>query len=1167
MAWAEAWALPHHGLVGYDGKKIAYLPTVDMSWGVHSDVWREEGAVSLPATFDRIDEIHVVDPDDHSNDEGSIIRLYDKDLVGLDGFPKPFFEFVVSRRSNPLTSKGGARVQFTGKGLTAHFLGRVVLKPYDYFLYDYPSDFKSLEDDWIYGGDSILQNGNMEEGVVLNEVQSVWIAPQELTPDPTPTFTLTLNGQTATLNYDDSNSEIEAAVNTAWTGVDEVQVTGTGSQEDPWEIEFLVPSGTTQSVITLNVSGLNQKEGAVARRQTGGTISAQSWEESRHTITGLPYGFYEVDGFRIVDSSVTAPHSGLTSLLINARAEPFNTPGGQQIVGVQEGHRHEAGVWIKTSDHTTTGLFRLVIRDPNSSGIADLFNETFIAKVEQLITSSNTWVYFPLSFFVPVGVHEVVFRVAWVGAGVGNPATFYIDDAFLAPGAPPATWGAIWLELMADAQTDHTAQGRAILTWLEPTYTALVDSAGNPWDAVRSITLTVDSTYDQIAEEGQNLWGYVHRIRFDETDGTYKLDIFNPGGGGVNRPAAGAGGSLVVGMNVIGGEMTQNYPLATHWRVTGGDNLWDEGRDTDLETAWGQLEASINEPDIRYDPISGFTDVINQQFTRTENQMLGFELETAEGLQGQPFVDFNVLDIVRVVPGTDTGIDAIDRYVTSIVGRADGSGRRTDQTHVSSDVFASSGAAAMAEGLRRLLRLRLRRAKKVKRNLPLSVRNREQGQGGQPTVVIAAFDATTYSKEKADFICTGVNDQILINEIIVELNGMGVNGKIQLTEGTYYIQVPAGTFAIDLLSGTDLEGMHGRTSLIASNTSDPGVGSSILQCRGNNTVRNLGIFADSGSTLIRCVKLRDVSDNTRLQNVDLYADQGAALWVDDRVTNWFLQDSYLQTVDVGQEPTIWVDGGSRDFWITNSYVVGGINNLLIQDDGVSAFTPGKFRIIGNFFWSAGEEAVLMDVGRNFPSYSHFADNFLFASGQNLGAYGDRGALTIIGDATITTGLTLTSLEPGLQVHGNVIEDANLLDGIRCIAAHGIILRGNYLEDYAGHGIVLEGTWDGLITENFIAWTAGANNTRDNIHIRDDSDRNFIHGNRMQSTQDLSGGNPVHRNRYGLNIDTTDCDDNIYVNNMASPAGGFGTAAYRNNGTGTILTWPGAAAPQGDNFET
>lgn len=724
MVWAEAWALPHLGLTGYAAKKIAYLPTTEMTWGVHSDVWREEGSASLPATFNRLDEVHYVDPDDHANDEGSIIRFYDEDLVGADTYPKPFFEFVAIRRSRPLASKVNSQVQFAGKGLLAYYFEGVGLKPYDYFLYDFPSDFKSYEDDWIWGGDSVLDGGNFEENVELNEIQSVWIAEQELTPDATPTFTLTLNGETATLDWDEATSDFETKLDTAFTAIDGVQVTGTGSSSDPWEIEFLIPSGTVQNLMTINLSGLNQQTGQVTKVQTGGTLASPAWEESVNTITGLRYGFYEVDGLRIVDSSVTAPHSGSYCYMVDARAEPYNTPGIQQIVTVREGHRYEAGIWIKTSDHTSTGLFRLVIRDPNSADPLSLSNETFIAKVEQLITSTNEWVFFPLSFFVPIGIREVVFRVAWIGAGSGNPAAFFLDDAFLSPGAPAATWGAIWLELMADAQSDHTAQGRAILTWLTPTFTALLDSAGNPWDAERSITFTVDSTYDQMAEEGQNLWGYVHRIRFDETDGEYKLDIFNPGGGGINRPGTGTTGSLAVGMNIIGGEMVTNSPIASHWRVTGGDNLWDEGRDTSLETAWGQREGVINEPDIRYDPTDGFIDIINQQFTRTEAAMLGLEFETTKGLQSQPFVHYNVYDIVRAIPGTETGIDAIDRYVTSILGRADGTGIPVNQVHISSDVFASSGTAALTEGVRRLLRLRKRRPKKLEGNLPLSVRKR-----------------------------------------------------------------------------------------------------------------------------------------------------------------------------------------------------------------------------------------------------------------------------------------------------------------------------------------------------------------------------------------------------------------------------------------------------------
>lgn len=1118
MVWAEAWALPHLGLTGYAAKKIAYLPTTETTWGVHSDVWREEGSASLPATFNRLDEILYIDPDDHTNDEGSIIKLFDEDYVGADTYPKPFFEFVVQRRARPLASKVNSQVQLAGKGLIAYYFEGVGLKPYDYFLYDFPSDYKSYEDDWIWGGDSIIDNGNMEESVELNEVQSVWIAEQELTPDATPTFTLTLNGETsAALDHDMSTTDMEAALNTAWTGIDSLQVTGTGSETDPWEIEFLVPTGVTQNLVTINLGGLNQQTGEVARVQLGGTLGPVNWEQSVHTISGVPYGYYEVDGIAIVDSSVTAPHSGLYSLMVNGRAEPYNTPGVQQIVSVKQGHRYEAGVWIKTADHTSTGLFRMVMRDPNSSGgVATLFNETFIAKVEQLITSSDTWVFFPLSFFVPIGVTELVMRIAWVGAGSGDPAPFFIDDAFLSPGAPAATWGAIWLELLVDAQSDHTAQGRQILDWLVPTFTAVLDSGGNAWDAERSITFTVDSTYDQMAEEGQNLWGYVHRIRFDETDGLYKLDIFNPGGGGVNRPAISSTGALAVGMNVIGGEFVQNSPIASHWRVTGGDNLWDEGRDTSLETAWGQREGVINEPDIRYDPTDGFIDIINQQFTRTESAMLGIEFETTKGLQSQPFVNYNVYDIVRAIPGTETGIAAIDRYVTSIVGRADGTGIPVNQVHISSDVFASSGTAALTEGVRRLLRLRRRRPKKMDHGLPLSIRKRVPpvaGGGGVPTLVVAASDATVESIAKADFVCTGGDDgptiQLAIDTIIAQLDMLGGEhgGEVWLTEGIFEIlATSSGPRPIVVSNRITLRGMNPDGTVLLVMTNPTGAGRHIVQLLSGAKICDLSIQKLSTLTLNSdsAPHIHMAGSDCSVVNVHSVDAGGGLNFGAIQFSNSFMRGFIRDVVIITPLGTGIYVLGCQHVAIENVHirlpgemgirVVSGADRVWVNNCRVDGATEDSY-YFDNCLWSGVSNSFVTDSESHGI---HFSNQCEGCAAVNNTLY-QPGLHGIWSDNCLDT-----------RVFGNWIEDAGFFESNLC---------------------------DGI---NFSGSVMGGN---------------FASHNTIRDT--------IANTRYGVNVESTNGRGHIYVNNRA--VGTFGTAGYNDADTNTSNVWPGAAAPQGDNF--
>ncbi len=53
------------------------------------------------------------------------------------------------------------------------------------------------------------------------------------------------------------------------------------------------------------------------------------------------------------------------------------------------------------------------------------------------------------------------------------------------------------------------------------------------------------------------------------------------------------------------------------------------------------------------------------------------------------------------------------------------------------------------------------------------------------TFVIAASNASEKSKIGADYVCTGVNDNEKIQEVVDYIANLGVGGKIQLTEGDY----------------------------------------------------------------------------------------------------------------------------------------------------------------------------------------------------------------------------------------------------------------------------------------------------------------------------------------------------------------------------------------------
>lgn len=737
--WAEAWELPHKELIGYEAKKIAYLPTIDYMGGLHADAFREEGAITLHRTYDRLDEVMDVDPEDHTNDVGSTIKLFHAAYVDTLGFPRPFFEFVTERRPDRLASKHTATTQITGRGLTAFYLDRTKLYPWDY-----PVAPKSLEEDWHYGAANELPNPGFEDGSVLNEKQTIWVAEQPDEVDPENwQIAFSLNGiQTTMIDWIPNTTEMEEAMLAAWPQFTEIRVTGAGIESDPWVVEFTDPVGVdVTSQIVVVTGSLSASFNVVNTVQNGGTMLPTNWEPSQNPITGIHHGLYELDGWRLSAPGEVIPVEGSKALRINPETTTtFQAyPGAQQIHPVLPGHRYFG--YVSVNPETAGGAFTLVVRYVDPSDFAssfeegDTYGEIFIAASSPAgsgqILPPNTWTQLPVFFTTPIGVEEVIFRVARNG---GTFPTFYVDEARLSPGAPAASWGKIWGELYADAAFDHIAQGRETLHFFNKTWTDEFDSAGNAWIDDHpehiSISLPADMSYGQIAEQGQNLYGFIHRIIWNPETGVYDFNIYNKGKAGLDLPATTTTGTFTSGMNIADGEALKATPAASYVRVRGKDGIWAEQRNVAVEAAWGQAETSVDEPDLSGD----FTQVLAHHHDKLLTDTIAFEINLhAEG-QVIPFVHFNLFDIVQVNPGDETGIDPQNLHVVSVVVSGQGHEKPKFQVHVGTDVFTSTGAAAQAEGLRRLLRHWNRR-----RPRPRPVRKPQVGCCPSCPAIIEAF--------------------------------------------------------------------------------------------------------------------------------------------------------------------------------------------------------------------------------------------------------------------------------------------------------------------------------------------------------------------------------------------------------------------------------------------
>ena len=103
------------------------------------------------------------------------------------------------------------------------------------------------------------------------------------------------------------------------------------------------------------------------------------------------------------------------------------------------------------------------------------------------------------------------------------------------------------------------------------------------------------------------------------------------------------------------------------------------------------------------------------------------------------------------------------------------------------------------------------------------------------TIIIAASNSSLAGRNGADFVCTGINDQIMINSAISALPTAG--GSILLLEGTY-----------NMTGGIII---HNRSNVFIT-----GQGNNTVLFIPNNTNTHVNVFTGTGSNHITISNLR-----------------------------------------------------------------------------------------------------------------------------------------------------------------------------------------------------------------------------------------------------------------------------------------------------------------------
>ena len=801
------------------------------------------GYLSITIPPERLAEIVGADPADPANDVTSLVKVWrGTSLVG---------EFLIDSAPDELAQ---GPVTLSGTQIDA-VLGREIIEAWDW---DGTDPYQSISPDWLYGSPTpagSFANGDIElpadgmggNGGFEDATTDGWTS----TPDdgffatarggPTITtvartgsyalgftarasgfsgvrrsiavipgedYTVTLwiadaanNGDryVAGVRLNDGGTDNGTANGFLRNGyvmaeaANAVQFTGTvtstfqlitlaftaGAEQETSEIVVVSPDNAPSSLTTISVDD-------IAIAGPGFTIPAWYPNNQRGpggeggTLPEVTFNRFEIDTLNV---------QGGTQALVWQVTDTGTANGGprQVVTGLTPGATYTIVGWV---DHDAAGAetMRVVVRNPAGAQIAN----------QAAVFVGGTYTRIEAQF-VPVTT-EVWVDFRW--GGTGSSPNCYLDDAAQFRGLAATSPGAIWGDLLDDAQTDH-APGREALLFLAPTFSTTLDSGGAAWaDPEMSIEMRMGQRYDEARRQFADR-GYEFVVSPTVgSPGSWDLGIYNPGGAGTDHTGADSP-ALVIGQGWVSGPVIANPPIANTVLVQGADGWTARASDAaSVSSDAGRRALFVG--DLRTPGDAGATSLAAQhladQLASTVSAAISI-VEPVDGAWPAPGTDYRVGDTVNlVVPGRPK----LARRIRQIDWSADPDG--LTWTVVTADPWTrylggpsplggtAGGMATLDRNVRVLgetVNELLRRFPQLERPNPIfDVGAASLGAGGgagpvEATWLIAGYDQRQPLKDVADLVLSGVDDLTEINDLCAQVSIAG-GGRIILGANRIY---------------------------------------------------------------------------------------------------------------------------------------------------------------------------------------------------------------------------------------------------------------------------------------------------------------------------------------------------------------------------------------------
>jgi len=421
---------------------------------------------------------------------------------------------------------------------------------------------------------------------------------------------------------------------------------------------------------------------------------------------------------------------------------------------------------------------------------------------------------------------------------------------------------------------------------------------------------------------------------------------------------------------------------------------------------------------------------------------------------------------------------------------------------------------------------------------------------GFASFVVAAYNSI--DNENADFVCGGTDDQVQIQQALDNLPSEG--GSVYLREGTYNI---GGTITLD--NKVALIGSGAGTLLYLANN----VNDNVLQATncGNVLVANLRIWGNGlNNTAGSGICFENVEDSKIVGcQVENFDDHGILLY--------FLSNGNAvggNTCQGNGTGGIYLGGSFNNSISGNTCQGNDIGGILLESSENNTVN-GNTCTGNDNYGILLESSEINTVNGNTCTGNGHHGIYLSDSGNNTvtsntcQGNGSDGIIVVYAGSNTITGNTCTGNgEDGIHLS---YSNNNTVNGNTCTGngEDGILLNspsinntvsGNTCTGNGHHGIYLYATsfdpfYNNTISVNTVVGNSQDNdNTYDGIFVDGNCDYNNIQGNTVRR------GTGTNKQRYGIRINSADCDNNLVINNDLYQAGV--TADNYDAGTGTIF---------------